>query len=179
MNSHLILAKRYAAAFVNIYDEQLDLPVTERFEQAACFFKDNPSARLVLKLSTIHLSEQRECLAAVCAQYRLPESLLRLVDLLSDQNRLALFPAILHQISELYRVRHNIMAYQISSAEKLDPQALAVIVGFLEKLSGKKIISTEKIDQSLIAGIRLQSDTTLWEYSIQKQLDTLQHQFNV
>lgn len=179
MNGQLTLAKRYATAYVNLFYAQLDVPIVERAEQAADFLMDNPSALLVLKLSTIPAHDQRACLEQLLIHYKLPDTLLRLVDLLIEQNRLALFPHILYQMSQLYKQRQGIMEYTIKSVHKLDTQALALIRGFLEKLSGKRIIATEKIDKSLIAGIRLQSDTTLWEYSIQQQLRELQNHFNV
>lgn len=179
MNGELTLAKRYATAYLDLYDDQLDLTTVEHCERAADFIVDTPQALLLIKLSIIPDERKRECLAALFAQFKLPLSLIRLVDLLNEHTRLSLLPKILYQIAELFRVRHGIMVYQVISAEKLDEQAVATIVAFLGELSGKKIIATEKIDQSLIAGIRLLSDSTLWEYSIQKQLNQLQHQFNV
>jgi F0F1-type ATP synthase delta subunit len=40
----------------------------------------------------------------------------------------------------------------------------------LEKKSDKKIRAVSKVDKRLIAGIRVQSATILWEYSIMKKL---------
>ncbi len=180
MNGELILSKRYATAYIHLFDEQLDLPMSDRCAQAADFLRTHHQALLVLKLPTVPVSEQRTCLTALFSHYKLPASLLKLVDLLSEHNRLILLPAILYQIAKLYRVRHNIALYHISSSAQLDKEALEIIINFIEKLSGKKIVTIQKIDESLIAGIRLQSDTRLWEYSIQKKLNELYlHQFIV
>ncbi len=180
MNGELILSKRYATAYIHLFDEQLDLEVSERCAQAADFLRSHHQALLMLKLPTVSVSEQRSCLSALFDYFKLPHSLLKLVDLLGEHNRLILLPAVLSQITKLYRVRHHIALYHIKSSAKLDKEALEIIRNFIEKLSGKKIITLEKVDESLIAGIRLQSDTRLWEYSIQKQLNELylQH-FNV
>jgi F0F1-type ATP synthase delta subunit len=37
----------------------------------------------------------------------------------------------------------------------------------------KNIIATPIIETSLIAGLRLQSNNNLWEYSVRKQIQTL------
>lgn len=173
MNGELILSKRYATAYIHLFDEQLDLEISERCTQAADFLSSHYQALLVLKLPTVPVREQRACLGALFLHYKLPASLLKLVDLLAEHNRLVLLPSVLNQITKLYRIQHNIALYYIKSSAELDKEAVQIITGFLEKLSGKKIVTIQKRDESLIAGIRLQSDTRLWEYSIQKQLNEL------
>lgn len=178
MNGTHIIAKRYASAYLNAYDKDITLALLERVQGVIAFFKEYQSAQLVLKLSTVHGDQQRSNIKALLEAYKLPASLLTLVDTLSDQSRLALFPLVLEQLMVDYKKRHNIAEFTVTSPEPLSQEQLATIVQFLEAQTGKKIIVTEKIDQSLIAGIRLQSDTLMWQYSIEQQLNQLKHQFN-
>lgn len=174
MNGRLTLAKKYATAYLNLFDEQFDLNSIGRVHEAISFF-DHPEVQSALKLPTIASDCERDNLQRVLERFQLPVSLMRLVDLLLVHKRIVLFPDILVELSKLYKERHGIATYQIISSQKLDEKDLASINAFLSKLSGKHIISTEKIHESLIAGIRLQSETTLWEYSIRKQLNELKH----
>lgn len=178
MNGSITLAKRYAFAYLKLFGKHLDLEASNRCEQAAHFLEDHGAARTALKLATVIKQEDREQFRVLCEAFSLPPSLLKLIDLLYAQKRLALLPAVLKFISVLYKEQQGFEECTISSSKPLDSMRLGVIKGFLEMLTGKKIISTHKVDPSLIAGIRAQSDTMLWEYSIRKQLNELQHQFN-
>ncbi len=179
MNGELTLSRRYAKAYLNTYGNAFDLATSNRAEQAALFLKNTPEAQLVLKLSSVQIEFLQKALQAVFTYYQLPESLNALVILLIEHNRLALCAKILEQISNIYREREGISTYQIISPMALDRNALENILAFLKKHSGSAIIYNEIIDPSLIAGIRLQSDTLLWEYSIKQQLNQLQHTFTL
>jgi len=71
------------------------------------------------------------------------------------------------------------MIFNITSSHHLDISDLEIIEKFLAFKTGKKIISHHNLNKKLIAGIRLESNTLLWEYSIYKQCETLRKQFNV
>ena len=63
--------------------------------------------------------------------------------------------------------------FSIKSAHHLDPKQITSIKQFLGRLVGKNIIATPAIDTSLIAGLRLQSNNNMWEYSVRKQIQAL------
>ena len=66
--------------------------------------------------------------------------------------------------------RNKIARVKISSSHDITQQDLDAIERFLVNQTGLSIIYTYAIDKKLIAGIRLQSNTLLWECSINKQL---------
>ncbi|MGE0009879.1 MAG: FoF1 ATP synthase subunit delta [Candidatus Babeliales bacterium] len=179
MNGELILSRRYATAYVNVYGAQLDLGISDRLEKAAEFLQNTPAAQLVLKLSTLQSSVLKKALEQLCTKFTIPLSLLDLVALLIEHNRLSLLVGILYQIADIYKARKGIQTFQFISPLPLDAHTRERIALFLKNSSFNTIVYTEKIDPSLIAGIRLQSDTLLWEYSIKKQLNQLQHNFTL
>lgn len=61
-----------------------------------------------------------------------------------------------------------------SSCELLDEQRKSIESFIARHVSGKKSY-TYTVDPSLIAGVRIYSDTILWEVSIEKQLRDLYH----
>jgi F-type H+-transporting ATPase subunit delta len=179
MNSQQILNKRYALAYLHLHETELDLSVCDRMQSAADFLKNTSAAQLVLKLTTLQSSVYTDTIKALIEQFRIPLTLMSLIALLIEHNRLSLLPDVLASIVSLYKEKQGILTYTIVSSHTLDASAKEAILAFLHKQSDKKIIYKEKIDQSLIAGIRLQSETLLWEYSVKKQLSQLQHHFNV
>lgn len=178
MNAELTLAKRYATAYVNLFEDQLDLKVCGRLEAAYDFFKNYPVALLVLKLSTVSPQDKKACIKALIKLFKLPASLERMIDLLLAQNRAQLFPLVLTRIVSLYKERHSITHYQVISSHELSPEALETVLAYLKQVTDRHILYTVRVDKRLIAGLRLLSDTTLWEYSINKQLAQLQYNFN-
>lgn len=178
MNSETTLAKRYATAYVNLFEDQIDLKVCGQLEDAYNFFGNNAVALLVLKLSTVTPQSKKACIESLITLFKLPDTLLRMIDLLLAQNRAHLFPLVLLYIARLYKERNNITHYKVTSSHELSDQAIEVVLAYLKQVTEKHILYTIKVDKRLIAGLRLLSDTTLWEYSVNKQLAQLQHNFN-
>ena len=66
------------------------------------------------------------------------------------------------------------MEFSIQTAQEIDDKQLESIKRFLGHLVNKNIIGIPSIDTSLIAGLRLQSNEYMWEYSVRKQIKALQ-----
>ena len=101
------------------------------------------------------------------------EGIDKLIDLLITDKRLMLMADILYEISHLYMQQHAIIDWTISSSDELSPEEKKSLEQFLVQKTAMQIVPTYIIDQTLIAGIRLQSDTFLWEYSVKSQLNAL------
>lgn len=108
------------------------------------------------------------------AKFQLEGSFIRLVKLLATHKRIFLIHDVLKQLCEEYKLRNKITSFVISSSHDLKAEELSEITQFLVRLTNHEIMSDYKIDKSLIAGIRLQSNTGIWEYSIRKQLAQMQ-----
>ena len=90
--------------------------------------------------------------------------------MLINDKRAGLFDFVLKQITLLYKRRNKILSFTISTAHPLTQEAVESVKQFLERVTGCDIIYEYKIDKSLIAGMRLQSETLLWEHSVKKNL---------
>ena len=82
--------------------------------------------------------------------------------------------SVLLWITRLYKEHIDSVEFSIISAQEINDQQIESIKQFLSRLINKKIIGTPSIDTSLIAGLRLQSNEYLWEYSIRKHINALQ-----
>ncbi len=106
-------------------------------------------------------------------QFGLPPIFDRLIHLLIQDRRVVLLADILHKLSALYRDRHGIGHVLITSSHILNNEQLSGIKRFLARKTGLDIIYTHRVDRKLIAGIRLQGDSFVWEYSVRKSLNNL------
>lgn len=168
-----ILAKRYAQAYLNVHIELISYKDFRTIRDAALFFASHRQLLFFLNWPAIKTSTKIIALRQAMAYCQMPESFNRLIDLLAAHRRMFLVIKILACICELYEQKHAIAQVTITSSHPMEPQELQVMQQFLANKTGLSIIYDYKIDKKLIAGIRLQSDTFLWEYSINKQLESM------
>ncbi len=164
------LARRYATAYIQVFDEQLTQKDFDALRSAQQFFSIHKQSLYFLSLPTIADKQKLQVIGKVFRHLDLPTSCMRLMTLLVAQKRASLWYDILIYIVKLYQQRHNMMDVHVESAPELDKQQLEVIEQFLADETGNDIMITYRVDPALIAGIRARSDTVLWEYSIAKKL---------
>lgn len=112
---------------------------------------------------------------AISKQYSLDQCRFDLVaQLLEQRSQLELFPALVEQFSKLYAEKHRVMQCVIKSSHNLTETQKNVLVRWLELKTGKRVFYSVLTDPALIAGIRIESDSMLWERSIARQLRLLE-----
>lgn len=94
----------------------------------------------------------------------------KLMMLLIKQNRVFLFNEILKSLCLIFQKKTNTILFKVTSSFSLQHSDLDILHKFLAYNTGKKIMLKHTIDKNLIAGIKMQSGSLLWEYSIRKQL---------
>ncbi len=166
------VARKYAAAFLSvahgtftyddfmIIDERKELLLETR---AILFYMTLP----VIKPHVI--DHVMDLLFGGCATAAL---LKKMTLLLLKHHRIVILPEVLHQIGDLYKKEQRLAQFTITSAQPLGAELQQKLLSYLERETGMKVVPEFGIDRSLIAGVRMQSDTVLWEHSIRKQLRT-------
>jgi len=179
MDNKKIVAQKYAKAFVNIYLDQISIDNFTNIKKLEAFFNTHKKFTYFLSIPNIKIVQKEKLLQELFEKFNLETLLSPLVHILAAQKRLFLIDIILKNIRLLYKKRNNIMMFNITSSHQLDKESLEIVKQFLAYKTGKKIMYQYAIDKELVAGIRLQSGTLLWEYSIDKQCEALRKQFNI
>lgn len=164
------IAKKYAQAFLNVFGPQLSREDFDNVCAAALFFKQNQELLFFLSWPIIEKNTKIKALNQALEAFKLHAPFNKLIDLLASQKRTYLIMLVLDKLCILFKERNNIMTFTISSSHQLDTRELEILKRFLANLTGQDIIYDYMVDKDLIAGIRMRSDTLLWEYSISKQL---------
>lgn len=172
-----ILAKKYAIAFLNIFSQKMKISDCDQCESAAEFLQKNNDFFFLLQAPFISKKKQLEVLQKIRDRYNLPSVFEKITNLLRSDNRLFLLPEVLQAIAQEYRKRNDYVIFTITSSHELSEHDRSVIIAYLQATTEKKIIPQYAQDTKLIAGVRIQSSTLLWEYSIQKQLQTIKKSF--
>lgn len=168
-----LLATKYAKAFIHVFEAQLTPEYFEALQQIVAWYDDNRAQFFYLYLSSMTSEAKQHILLEFVKRFGL-ESLVRpLIELLAAHNRLPLLFHVLRQLMVVFYAEHNVVDVKFMTAHNLSPAQIEIIKNFLEQTTLKEIRPTIVIKPELIAGVRLQSETFLWEYSIAQQLRAL------
>ena len=170
MEHQVRLAKKYAEAFLNVFDASLSREDIARVQDIVGFLAVHKKVLFFLRLSHIDDEIKVKALEELCIHIPDKKPFFRLIRQLVEDSRGYLIYQVLYELIALYRQRHHIMAFSFKSSHPLSHDELVKIEQFLARQTGDDIIYTYSQDASLIAGIRLQSKTVLWESSIRKKL---------
>lgn len=164
------LARRYAQAYINLYNNELTRDDVQLIKKAHVFFVAHKGALYFLTLPTITHEQKLHVMDTFFKKMGLHPSLLKLLDLLVVDKRGTLWPDVLASIVRFYNEKNNIIELAIESYPEIDVQDMQVIQQFFARKTNKDIIYTYRVVEDLIAGIRAKTDNLLWEYSVAKKL---------
>ena len=167
------LSQKYAKAFMAIFPKAITLSDMGKIKTAQQFLQAHKQALLFLQLPQFSQERKKSMVADVISHFSLPEQLSALILLLIKHNRSFYIPDVLACINNLYKKQTQSMSFSFKSAQPMTEKQITTIKQFLSTLLNKNIIAEPSLDRSLIAGLRLQSDEYLWEYSVRKQVQTL------
>ena len=175
MNNTSFLARKYALAFTHCFAANFNRENIEQIAQAYQFFASHQRFSYLLNLSAINDSLKQEALEKILiTRFQLPAQPCKaLIALLIAHSRTQLMGPILHIVHEFMMKEKNIESFTISSAQPLTQEQQVDLEQFLEQHTDATIVPTYKINKDLIAGLRVQSSTHLWEHSLKKYLRTL------
>jgi ATP synthase F1 delta subunit len=173
IGSEAVLAKKYAQAFFNVYGSQLTEDDFHNACAAGAFFEQHQKALFFLKQPVIETSIKVNTIKHALSVFHLKNQFDKLIALLATHKRLFLIMLVLEKLCELYKKYNNIMTFTISSSHKLEAAQLDILKQFLVNITGQTIVYEYMVDKKLIAGIRMESPTLLWEHSISKQLASI------
>ena len=168
-----VIAKKYANAFLNVFIDQLSPQTMRHVCSLGDFLSRNHLLIYFLRWPVLAKEVKIKALDDMLHQFSLGQPFGKLISLLADNKKMHLIGDILKHICTLYDVRKKRIHFTIASSHDLTTHECSVIVEFLANITGASIIYDYKVDKNLIAGIRLQSNTYLWQYSIGQHLDMM------
>ena len=175
--SQSLSSKKYATAYLNVFHDNLTIDTITNISHAAQFLKNHAVIMVVICAVGGNKKDQIEMLEKVFEYFKVTIPFERLVDVLLKRNDLCLLPTVLLDICHLYKERNNLLDMTIKSAQSLDEQEIEKFEAFFAKHAQKKLLVKTEVDESLLAGVRLQSEVFLWEYSIASRLRSLRQKF--
>jgi ATP synthase F1 delta subunit len=174
MVNQRVLAKRYARAFLDVYQDKFDTHFYDTLRSLEAYFAGKKTAHFFLKLSSIASAEKERILIEKISSFAFSgheiACMKSLLGLLSASGRLFIIKTVLHEIIEIYRKRNNIVSCVVTTSHAVASHEIDRVVHFLQGALHKNVTYSHHVDTQLIAGIRAQGSTFLWEDSVAQQL---------
>jgi len=171
--------RRYATAVVESAAKQGEAvleKVTRDLESIAALMTTSPDLRQVLLNPVFSVAERKKALDAVIARLDMAELAKKVVELLSERNRLSLLGDVARSARRLSDLRAGRVRAKVETAAPLTGPAMDQLKRALERRTGKSVEMTVAVVPSLLGGVRTTIGSMVLDGTIRSQLDDLREQ---
>ncbi|MFZ5953955.1 MAG: ATP synthase F1 subunit delta [Candidatus Dependentiae bacterium] len=170
-----VIARRYAQAYYNIFGSSITFVAFQAIQSAEQFLHEHKEFISWLKVPAMPDEVKHKVLVQLLLKkYAGPSSLEQLIRVLIQDNRSYLIGLTLQEIADIYQERSGLHLFTVSSSHALSQEDVAVLENFLKQKKTGAVLYRQVVDKDLIAGICMQSNLELWEYSVRKDLRAIE-----
>ncbi len=158
-------------------EEQLSQVILEQMQQIREIFRENPDYVHLLSEPSVPLAERKDLIEkAFGAQAE--RYLINFIKMLCDKNLLREFAGCCEEFTRRYNADNGIAEAVVTSAVALDEAQMAALQAKLEKMSGKRISLIQKVDASVVAGLRVEMEGRQLDGTVQGRLSGISKKLN-
>ena len=170
------IAQRYASALVEVAIEGETAEKT-RGDLAEFLELQSESVDLrnFLASPSIPRREKHALIAKLVGRLEASEILRNFLYIIADNRRIQLLPEIYQEYVRQQHERLRIVEAEILTAQALNEQEKADLMGTLERLTGKKVEAQYLVDSNLIGGAVVRMGSTVYDGSLREQLELMMH----
>ena len=165
-----LLARKYSKAFLNVYQDSITHEELEKLKKAQYFLATNKDFYIALRMPSICSKAKEQALNILADSFNLCAPLRKLMHVVLEHGQIENLNHILLAVYDEYERRKQIIHFMIKSSHQLSNDQQNALKLFMERLSPNYIHLQFCIDPSLIVGVRIESNSLLWERSIRKTL---------
>lgn len=169
-----VIASRYARALMGlaVKADSVD-QAAQGLDDVAALMKD--SAQLTAMLDDVRVTHaaKEQVMNALLEKAKLPGLVSSFVLLVMSKRRLGLLPEMAVHFHRLADERLGRAQAEVTVASALDAGQEKTLKQDLEKLSGKTVTLTVKVDPSILGGAITRVGSTVWDGSLRNQLNQI------
>jgi F-type H+-transporting ATPase subunit delta len=168
-------AARYARALLDVVITERGNPeqVEQELASIAGIIGTHPELQRVLTNPAIPVTAKRGVVQELTSRVKVSPPLAKLVLLLADRDRLGLLPELLDVYRERLMDYRQVVRAEVTTAVPLSQDRAAQLERRLSELTGRRVMMTAKVDQSLIGGIVTRIGSTVYDGSVATHLETM------
>lgn len=175
----IVLARKYAQAYLNCYALQCSLADLGHWQRAQNFWQSQPALLAALTVGQFTPAEAEQLAAQFVRQFQLAASFKNLFLLLLQARRLSLLAPILGALRILYQRQRQQYLFQVQTAVPATELELAPLKSYLQMQLAAKTgpgVAIElqlNLAPALLAGIKASNELFQWDGSLQGRLARL------
>lgn len=163
-------AKIYGSGLYDLaLEDNLSEVIMEELNEVRKVFWENPDYQKLLGLPSIPKHERTKLVEEAFGT-QVERYLVNFLKILCERGIIMEFGGCCDEYTRRYRIDHNISEAVVYSAVPLSTSQKDALKDKLEKMSGKTVILTEKLQPSLIAGVRVELDGKQLDGSVKGRL---------
>ena len=168
------IARRYARALLEASIKQRNFStVLEELESFSRLMDSTPILRTLFINPAIAKESKIKVLEGLSTKLKYQPLTLNFLKTAIHRDRLQLLEQVVISAEEQFLEKQGIMVVEVVTALRLRPDEEEGLVKKLEQFTGKKVQLENRVDPSLIGGVITKIGTTLYDGSVQAQLEQL------
>ena len=170
----------YARAFADVVmktSSRLDpAGAVQELRSVEALLKESDQLRRVLENPSIPGDRKRAVLDAITKRLGTIRQVRNFIAVVTDHRRLPLFSEILKQLEQELNDRQGFAEAQVSTARTLSDAEKKMLEAEITRLTGKKVRARYEQDTSLLGGAVVQVGSTIYDGSVEGQLNRIREQ---
>ncbi len=168
------VARRYARAMLEVSIKQRNFStVLEELENFAGLLESTPKLRILFANPAISSQAKQRVLKELTAKAGYQELTFNFLKTLIQRDRLNFLEQVIVSAEQQFLEKQGIMVVEVISAQRLSQEESARLSEKLQGFTGKKVQLENRVDTTLIGGVITRIGTTLYDGSVQAQLEQL------
>jgi F-type H+-transporting ATPase subunit delta len=165
------LATRYARALLSaISDPQAAAKADSFLQSLAQAMNASVELRLALLNPAIPASTRKRALNALAEQAQAGPLVAKFLAMVVDHRRVTGLPAIAATFHELREAAEGVVPATVTTAKPIDQALQARVESSLARLTGKRVRTTWRVDESLVGGVVTRVGSKVYDGSVKTQL---------
>jgi F-type H+-transporting ATPase subunit delta len=168
------IARRYATALADVAIERHEeREVQKELDQWAAMIDTHPQLKEVFANPTIVYDHKRKVLEDLIARTRVRETTASFLRVLLRNQRLSQLGAIVARFGQVLDERGGVVAAHVTTARPIPEDLKNSLHETLVAATGRKVRLSFSTDETIIGGLVARIGSTIFDGSVQSQLDRL------
>lgn len=169
-----MVAKRYAKAMSeSVHHDDEYRVIKKQLELVSELLAANPTFKSGMETLLLSKKQKLELLDAIGDRLNLNPKNRNFLNYLIEENRMTFLDQIIDYLEEFWFLKKGVEKLTVFSTILLDDRQQKELVRQLERSFKKKVIIENRIDPSVIGGIKIQKGSTYYDFSIEGNLKKL------
>jgi F-type H+-transporting ATPase subunit delta len=172
------IARRYASALAEVAIERGEAnEVKQEIDGWTSLLEDNPLLREVFSNPTVQYDQKRKVLEDLISRTHIRETTASFLRVLLRNQRLAQLKYVAERFGHVLDEHNGVVAADVTTARPIPEDLQSALREALSETAGRKVRLSFITDDKIIGGVVTQIGSTIFDGSVQGQLERLAEDF--